>query len=84
MKARISLLHNTEENWAKLNFIPKSGEVIIYDPDEHFNYARAKIGDGERSLKELDFFVESALTEVLNSYRYTELIDAGRVTDYNK
>jgi hypothetical protein len=43
-------------NWNKaLNFIPKAGEIIIYDPDENYNYSRFKIGDGIRTVNNLEF-----------------------------
>lgn len=31
------------------------GEIIIYDPDENFDHSRFKIGDGETSVKDLNF-----------------------------
>lgn len=49
--------HETEANWLTLapNFIPKRGEIIVYDVDENYNYERMKIGDGLTSLKDLPF-----------------------------
>lgn len=83
MKARISHLHKTEAEWSKLSsWIPASGEFIIYDPDEDYNYARLKIGDGTTALQDLTFFIESAANAVLNAHRYSEIIDAGRITDH--
>lgn len=81
MKARISQLHKTEAEWAKLsNFIPEAGEIIIYDPDKQHSYARAKIGDGKKTIKELTFFTDSAIETHLQSKRYSEIIDGGRIT----
>lgn len=77
MKARISHLHKTEAEWlAFSNWQPEAGELIVYDPDEVHAYARIKVGDGQRTLQELDFFVDSAVNEALN------IIDSGRITDY--
>ena len=43
-QSRIQLKHDTEENWSKAtNFIPKVGEIIIYDVDENNPIARFKI-----------------------------------------
>lgn len=93
MKARISHLHKTEADWAvfsekklKANdpFIPGAGELIIYDPDENFNYARVKIGDGTSTLDKLAFFVTPAVEAVLEKQKYSEIIDAGRITSYIK
>ena len=53
---RIIHKHDTAENWEKATgFIPKSGELIVYDPDENFSYARTKIGDGATTVDQLEF-----------------------------
>lgn len=56
MNARIQHKHDIEANWIKaVNFIPKIGEIIIYDIDENYNYSRFKIGDGVRTINNLEF-----------------------------
>lgn len=56
-KNRIIHKHDTEENWKKaVNFIPKKGEIIIYDIDNKINYQRLKIGDGVTVVSELPFY----------------------------
>ncbi len=83
MIARISQLHKTEAEWNKLTtFIPISGEVIIFDADKTYNYARVKIGDGKTKLKDLPFFIDSAIEHLITKQRLNEVIDAGRITDY--
>lgn len=53
---RIVHKHDIEANWQlAVNFIPKQGELIVYDPDENFSYPRIKIGDGEKTVSALDF-----------------------------
>ena len=48
MTGRISHKHDIEANWNKaVNFIPLDGELIIYDPDENYDYTRIKFGDGK-------------------------------------
>jgi hypothetical protein len=85
MKARITLLHNTESEWAKLNtFRPELGEIVVYDPDETFDYVRIKVGDGKHYIQELDFCIDRAVEAVLAAQRYSEFIDAGRITEYVK
>lgn len=85
MKARLTLLHNTEAEWAKLStFKPEAGELIIYDKDIDHEYTRFKIGDGEHTIQELEFTVEAALEVLLSDQRRSEIIDAGRITDYIK
>lgn len=55
-QSRIQLKHDTEENWLKAtNFIPKEGEIIIYDVDENNPIARFKIGDGTTKVNQLSF-----------------------------
>lgn len=84
LNARVSHIHDTETNWLKTNkFIPRAGEVIVYDADITHNYERFKIGDGKTDVKELPFTIESALKEYLS---YKEgvgyILDGGRITDY--
>lgn len=53
---RIQLKHDTEANWLKaINFIPKAGEMIIYDADDA-NPVRIKVGDGTTKVNELPFY----------------------------
>lgn len=56
IKSRVTQKHDTAANWAKaVNFVPKAGEVIIYDPDDTFAYPRMKVGDGETLVGNLNF-----------------------------
>jgi hypothetical protein len=83
MKARVSNLHKTEEEWKKYkNWTPEAGELIVYDPDSKHDYARLKVGDGKTMLSELPFFVDSAITTQLQNSRFSEVIDGGRITDH--
>lgn len=85
MKARISQLHKTEAEWLKLNsWTPEPGELVVYDPDENCPYARIKVGDGNRTLEELDFFIDSAIIEILKQIRFEDSVDGGRITEYTK
>lgn len=55
---RIIQKHDSETNWNKAtNFIPKVGEIIIYDTDETHTEPRIKIGDGTNVVGNLPFFV---------------------------
>lgn len=55
---RIIQKHDSETNWNKAtNFIPKAGEIIIYDTDETHTEPRIKIGDGTNAVGNLPFFV---------------------------
>ena len=55
LDTRIINKHDTEENWSKANFIPKQGELIIYDVDNNHYIERFKIGDGTTSVNNLPF-----------------------------
>ena len=80
MNTRIQHKHDTEANWNKaVNFIPKTGELIVYDIDENYNYSRFKIGDGVRTINNLEFsqtdltgyatesYVDTAVASLVNS-----------------
>lgn len=53
---RIIHKHDTADHWeSATNFIPKKGEIIVYDIDADYDYERFKIGDGIHSVNELPF-----------------------------
>lgn len=80
MLARISLLHKTEAEWNKLSsFIPEEGELVLYDPDENYDYVRVKVGDGVHELSTLGFFVEAAAEAVFNKLTFSNIVDGGRI-----
>lgn len=54
--SRIVLKHDSEANWNKATgFIPKLGEMIIYEPNEEYEEPRVKIGDGVNIVSNLPF-----------------------------
>lgn len=56
LNVRIVNKHDTEENWGRAtNFIPKKGELIIYDIDSNYAYERFKLGDGVTVVNSLPF-----------------------------
>lgn len=57
---RIVHKHDIEANWQlAVNFTPKQGELIVYDPDGNFSYPRIKIGDGEKNVNTLPFITDN-------------------------
>jgi hypothetical protein len=65
LSSRIIHKHDVAANWSKAtNFIPKQGELIVYDIDADYAYERIKIGDGTRNVNTLPF-VDDALRTVL-------------------
>ena len=69
---RLILKHDIEANWNRAagTFIPKQGEIIIYDIDDSHPYERFKIGDGEKYVDDLPFYLENELLDVLNRINY--------------
>lgn len=61
INSRIQQKHDVAANWAKAtNFIPKKGEIIIYDAEynasgEETQAVRFKIGDGSKTVNNLPF-----------------------------
>ena len=73
LKTRVVLKHDTEANWktageAANPFVPKKGEVIIYDPDGNYVHSRQKIGDGKTRINDLPFSSVDPLTIVTFNY----------------
>lgn len=59
MKARVQHKHDIEANWLKAtNFTPLVSEIVVYDPDESYDYPRIKIGDGKTNINSLPFITE--------------------------
>ena len=56
LKVRIQQKHDIEANWIKAtNFVPKAGEIIIYDADDIHLQPRIKVGNGITAINDLDF-----------------------------
>ena len=63
IKTRVINKHDTEANWNKASgFIPKQGEIIVYDVDSSHTYERIKIGDGVTTVTSLPFSLEHTHT----------------------
>lgn len=85
LNARTIHTHDIESNWEKCStFIPKQGELIVYDIDDTYSYQRFKIGDGVTSIANLPFAVDSVLKEFLTSKDDIFFIDGGRISSYEK
>lgn len=85
LSARIINSHDTEENWSKLTtFIPKSGEIIFFEPDVNCNYVRLKLGDGKTLLSDLPFNNDAMLDGVIKLEDEVGYLDSGNISDYSK
>ena len=94
INGRIVHKHDTEANWNKAtNFIPKNGEIIVYDPDSNYSYARVKVGNGTTKVTSLPFIdnaiktAQTNLSDTVNSVKnnsITALSASGRNITYTK
>ena len=57
--------HGTAAEWESNDYIPKDGEIVIYDIDENYAYKRIKIGDGENTVAVLPFLDEDIASRLL-------------------
>lgn len=79
IKSRIIHKHAVEADWLKAtNFIPKQGEIIIYDKDSAHSYERVKVGDGTTLVTALPFIDDNKVDKITgkglstNDYTTTE------------
>lgn len=83
LNLRIINTHDVEVNWNLcVNFVPRAGEIIVYDVDETHTYERFKIGDGVRTVVDLPFALDSTLESIFDIEHNVIYADAGRITDY--
>lgn len=76
INTRLQQKHDIEANWKKAtNFIPLTGEIIIYDKDDNYDYDRIKIGDGETLVDLLpfinDYITTTEIDEICGATIYT-------------
>lgn len=72
VKTRVFNKHDIETNWAKaVNFIPKKGEIIIYDKDDNHSCPRFKVGDGETVVSSLPFTTDVLGKTVFETDEYS-------------
>ena len=65
--------HDTESNWEASEYIPKTGELIIYDTDSTYPYPRIKVGDGVSNAANLPFERYPTNIWITNSNSLAEL-----------
>lgn len=98
IKSRIQLKNDTEENWNKAGpkdgkpgFIPRKGELIIYNADSSNNdnarpFPRLKVGDGITNVVALPFFdagsINGMTSETLVAQRTSHTLTFGAGQEY--
>lgn len=81
--ARVINIHDTEERWNQaVTFIPRAGEIVVYDADTKHVYPRFKIGDGITSVIDLPFSVDLAIETFFGSTDGVIRLNGGNITDY--
>lgn len=83
LNSRMIQKHDTEENWEKaVNFIPKQGEIIIYDIDDNYDYERIKVGDGITNVSALPFTLdlETFTDEEIDEICGANIVSSSEVT----
>jgi hypothetical protein len=69
--SRVLLKHDIEANWNRATtFVPKKGEIIIYDIDNTHTCERFKLGDGKTTAITLPFYLEHEINNILNKVDY--------------
>ena len=73
VNTRIQLKSDTEANWLKAGpkdgsrgFVPLSGELIVYLPDDTHPFSRLKVGDGQTNVVDLLFVDAGSLNGVID------------------
>lgn len=83
LKSRIIHTHDTAANWSRaITFIPKNGELIVYDPDIVNTSPRFKLGDGVTPVNDLPFAIDDTLDKFFNKEGDVIYADGGRITEY--
>lgn len=79
INARFQQKHDIEANWiiaGENGFVPKDGEIIVYDADGNFDYPRLKIGDGQKNVNELPF-LDKAIWDQISTMNQIVAVDDG-------
>lgn len=84
LNTRIQQKHDSQTNWDKAtNFIPKDGEIIIYDADANNAKPRIKVGDGTSKLSALPFITNDAdILAKLNALDYSGATASGNAISF--
>ena len=82
--ARVVNIHDVEANWNQATtFVPRAGELVVYDVDSTHVYPRFKIGDGATSVVDLPFTIDATISDFFGGASGTIYLNGGNVKDYN-
>lgn len=81
ISTRVQMKTDTALNWSKaINFIPKKGEIIIYEADSDYGYERMKIGDGSTKVNNLPFVISALTNDEIDTICGSTIQSASEVT----
>lgn len=73
LNARIINKHDTESNWDKAtNFIPKKGEIIVYEADDNA-VPYLKVGNGTKTVTELPYVSNKNTDEAIEQLKNNDV-----------
>lgn len=84
IQARIVNMHDVEERWNQaVTFVPRAGELIVYDVDNNHSFPRFKIGDGKTAVVSLPFATDLAIQAFFNAVDGVIRLNGGNIKDYS-
>lgn len=85
LHARIINIHDVEYNWNHATtFIPRSGEIVVYDVDQTHPYPRFKMGDGKTSVVDLPFTLDATISDFFGGASGVVYLDGGNIREYEE
>lgn len=84
LNTRIIQKHDSQANWDKATtFVPKAGEIIVYDADATNTKPRIKIGNGTSSVSALPFITnDSDIINMIKDLDFSEPTSSGTSTTF--
>lgn len=80
LNSRIINKHDTVEHWGQaVNFIPKRGEIIIYEDNNNYSLVGMKVGDGINYVANLPFITESITNEEIDEICGATIVSGSEV-----
>ena len=81
LNSRIILKHDTVEHWGQaVNFIPRRGEIIIYEDNNNHSLVGMKVGDGETQVDILPFITESIANDEIDAICGATIVSGNEVS----
>lgn len=83
LHSRIINIHDIEERWNRATtFIPRAGEIVVYDVDDQHTYPRFKLGDGVTSVVNLPFSTDLAIEAFFGEHDGVIHLNGGNIKEY--